>query len=86
MTLHPRWDLISSKEGKIDLRNGRNAIIKVTLIDSKGRRYKAAGYGMAGEAYAAYFGIPKIKFVKVEVTSSINIDCSEVSWYCFDPI
>lgn len=85
--LAKKWSLEKSSEGKIRFEDGSTANIKIVLIDNSGIRYRAGNYGMAGWKFAAYYNIPKnIKITKVEITSSVNLYCNKVVWYCFNPI
>jgi len=85
--LSDKWYLLQSKTGVIKVNESKEITIAVSAFDSNGNEYFAAGYGMAGGSFAAYFSCSsKIKLVKIKITSSDEIECRRIFWHCYNPI
>lgn len=76
------------ENGILKVENGNVAIIDVVLIDDVGKTYTTKYYGMEGYAYAAKFPHldKNIKIVFVKISSTADVFCKRIAWYCFDPI
>ena len=80
--------ILKVKKGVVMLADGRKGAIEVVLTDNRGIKYKANYYGTVGDSFSASFSHLKknVKISTIEISSSIEILCSRVYWYCFDPI
>ena len=73
-------------KGGIEFANGKVAFLKVSLIDDAGKCYVNDNATLSGDV-AFGFALPtNVKIVKVEVTSSTEIECHKIYWYCSDQI
>ena len=87
LSLSRKWYL-ENTDGNLKFENDEIATINITIIDTNGHIYIPKGYGSSGNNFCAFFSyLPKnIKIVTIKVTSSIEIDCKEISWFCVNPI
>jgi len=83
----------SDKGNNVRFKDGREAEIKVVLIDSKGVEHKTGIYGESssynkGQTFEACFSDidKKLRIDKVVISSSIEIECEKIAWHCYSPM
>lgn len=86
-----KWNIYTNREQErrgFEFGNGKVVFLKVALIGHTGRRYVNDSVTLSGDDVTMGFGIlpTNAKIVKIEITSSIEVECSKIYWYCYDPI
>lgn len=72
--------------GGIEFENEKVVFLNVALTDNTGKRYINDSAGLSGDI-AINFCLPtNVEIVKVEITSSIEVECNKIYWYCSDQI
>jgi len=72
--------------GGVELENGKVVFLKVALIDDAGKRYVNDSANLSGDIKIGFALPANVKIVKVEITSSIEVECNKIYWYCSDQI
>lgn len=73
----------------IQLSDGRQANITVTLFSSDGKSFMSKILGSAGGMLDARFDpeIPKdVQITNIRITSNIPLTCTRVEWYDYNPL
>lgn len=81
------WPQDGSDRGGIKFKNGKIAFLEVTLVATNGQTYNSNKGQLSGGFTINFSRLPEsVKIVKIKVSSSIDVECDKISWYCYDPI